>query len=125
MSIELKREEAICVIQKYGQGTYQVFETHIDVQDYKDAIVIQDACNISGVLLSFSKIILKLNQEMFFQKYDFKWRDHHPLIILFLDKLASLAGGRTEWDYHFAPGYPADFHAAYMFANAKVALAAR
>jgi len=79
-------------------------ETRTKVEDmkrmYTDAILVQDACNISGVVFSFARHMQKLCD----MGLDTEAKNRHPVSILFVDKLADLTG---------RPGYP-EFHDAYQ-----------
>ena len=56
--------------------------------DYKTAIVIQDACNLSGVVHAFSDILSRMCDA----GLDTDARNRHPISIMFADKIASLSG---------------------------------
>ena len=58
----------------------------------KDAINVQDACNLSGVVHSFSKIIGELREIARLEGWEGTDKiNRHPVCILFADKIASLA----------------------------------
>jgi hypothetical protein len=63
----------------------------------KDAIDCQDACNASGVLFSFARHMQTLCNEANRLNLGTDWKNRNAIVILFLDKLTSLAGGHTEW----------------------------
>lgn len=66
----------------------------------KLAIDVQDACNLSGVLKSFQKIVSEVIwPEMEKQGKGTDFVNHHPIATLFLSKLCSLNGGHYECDY--------------------------
>jgi hypothetical protein len=55
------------------------------------AILVQDACNMSGVLASFDRIVMDvLWPEAHRQGTGTDWVNQHPICYLFLDKLMSL-----------------------------------
>jgi len=57
----------------------------------KDAINVQDACNLSGVVHSFSRIIGELREIARLEKWESTDKiNRHPICILFADKIASL-----------------------------------
>ena len=56
----------------------------------RDAILVQDACNLSGVVHSFSAAMTKLRAVYSTQGTDFFNR--HPIAVLFASKIASLTG---------------------------------
>ena len=60
-------------------------------EDYKQAILVQDACNLSGVLLSFLEVIKKIREE----ENDTKKINEHPICKLYADKIYSLAFNRA------------------------------
>jgi len=70
---------------------------------YYDAIQVQDACNLSGVVFSFARHM----QTLCDMGLDTDAKNLHPVSILFVDKLADLAG---------RPGY-SEFHDAYQEAK--------
>lgn len=55
----------------------------------KQAIAVQDACNLSGVLHSFLECVrwVRENEELGTEGVN-----HHPLVVLFASKVNSLAG---------------------------------
>jgi len=63
-------------------------------QDWQNAIEIQFACNLSGVTFSFAEMMHRLCDETNACKQGTAWRNHHPLVILWVDKLADLANVR-------------------------------
>ena len=64
----------------------------LKARDYADAVTVQDACNLSGVVLSFAEIIPRLNAEMRRLGRGTEWRNRHPICVLFAAKIADLAG---------------------------------
>jgi len=57
----------------------------------KEAINVQDACNLSGVVHSFSRIITELREIARVEGWEStKMINNHPVCILFADKIASL-----------------------------------
>lgn len=66
------------------------FEKVTTIQDLaKQAIEIQNACNLSGIVHAFSKAVTVMRTEL---KMDTPTCNRHPVTVLFLDKLNSLAG---------------------------------
>lgn len=65
-----------------------------------DSIVVQDACNLSGVCYSLPNLIIAL-RGMF---KDWEVVDHHPTVKMFVHKIGSMTGVDTSHD---------DFSAAY------------
>lgn len=60
--------------------------------DYKSAINAQDACNLSGVLHSWSKLQEKIWEEARKQGAGTDFVNRHPINVLFASKVASLTG---------------------------------
>lgn len=56
----------------------------------KEALDVQTACNLSGVVHSFSRIISELREAEPNKGTDYY--NTHPIVIVYLDKLNSLAG---------------------------------
>ena len=56
------------------------------------ALDVQNACNLSGVVYSFAKVMQAICDEANRQSgRGTEWKNRHPIVILFLDKLADLA----------------------------------
>jgi hypothetical protein len=66
----------------------------IKKQDYKDAITVQDACNLSGVVHSFSAIVSRIWEEARMKNEGTDWVNGHPICVLFASKIADLVGVR-------------------------------
>ncbi len=65
--------------------------------DYKRAVDVQDACNLSGVVNSFSSVLSKIWEEC--RKVDGRgtmWVNEHPISILYSSKIASLSGSEVS-----------------------------
>ena len=64
------------------------------------ALDVQDACNLSGVLASFNKIV---HEVIWLEARTLgkgtEWVNAHPIVTLFLSKLGSLNRGYYECDY--------------------------
>lgn len=97
------------------------------VKAAEDALQVQDACNGLGVLFAFTRHMEQLNKDdaacVFCNGVSgglsTAERNQHPIAILFIDKLASLAGSNLDgvelmskaWDAVtlLSQGKPADF----------------
>lgn len=66
----------------------------LTANDYRLAIQVQDASNLSGVLYSYAEAMHKIRRE---DGVDSHNSARHPISIMFLDKLVSLAGGTVRW----------------------------
>lgn len=58
---------------------------------YRAAIDVQDACNLSGVVHSFSQIVTAIWDEARARGEGTEYVNTHPIVQLFLDKLNALA----------------------------------
>lgn len=56
----------------------------------------QDACNLSGVVISFAKGMDVLWAEAREHGHGTGWINRHPIVTLFIDKLASLNGSQGD-----------------------------
>ncbi len=64
----------------------------ITIQHYKDAINVQDACNLSGVVFDFSQVMEDICEEAHIQGHGTEWKNQHVLSILWAYKIAELTG---------------------------------
>ncbi|MHA2265432.1 MAG: hypothetical protein ACXAEN_23840 [Candidatus Thorarchaeota archaeon] len=60
------------------------------LQAYQDAIQVQDACNLSGVLYSWARHMKTLRDIMWNENKDQEWLNTHPVNVLFASKVSSL-----------------------------------
>lgn len=65
----------------------------------KDAIQCQDACNMSGVVHSMSRHMTAIREEQPMGTDDL---NRHPVVVLFADKIASLANVQNLGNSAFA-----------------------
>ena len=68
---------------------------------YQDALIVQDACNLSGVVRSFSKHMQTLCDMGIDNTRD---RNRHPVCVLFSSKIASLTGSEDFSNFSRAYG---------------------
>lgn len=70
----------------------------------KEALAVQNACNLSGVVHSFSRAMTEL-REVLSKEPDFSTEklNQHPIAILFSSKIASLTG--SEQYKRFSDAY--------------------
>jgi len=66
-------------------------------QDWINAIEVQNACNLSGVALSFAQVMCHINEEAQACGQGTDWKNRHPIVRLWVDKLADLAGMRMDF----------------------------
>ncbi len=60
----------------------------------KAALDCQDACNLSGVVFTFAKAMQIICDESNRRGEGTHWKNTHPVVILFVDKLADMSGAR-------------------------------
>jgi hypothetical protein len=71
-------------------------------RDYQDAIDVQDACNLSGVVHSFDKIVSRIWDEAREKGLGTDYVNRHPIVVMFVSKLASLSGGDSMENFRLA-----------------------
>ena len=74
-------------------------------QDYRDAILIQDACNLSGIVFAWGRVMKKICAMDDFAGMGTDWKNHHPINVLYASKVASLTG--SEQPLGFSHAYQA------------------
>jgi len=70
----------------------------LEPKDYADAIQVQDACNLSGVVHKFSRIMTKIWEEARKDEnkgYGTEWVNKHPIAVMYAEKIAHLTTGQT------------------------------
>lgn len=77
------------------------------VHMYRDAIQVQDACNLSGVLFSFAQHM----QTLCDMGLDTDQKNQHPVSILFSSKIGSLTGSELLSNYPEAMDHAKKFMA--------------
>jgi hypothetical protein len=55
------------------------------------ALDVQDACNLSGVVFTFAAVMKAICERANQLGAGTEWKNQHPIVVLFLDKLADLA----------------------------------
>jgi len=85
-------------------------EHQLSAKDYKDAITVQDACNLSGIVHSFSQVLIKVWVEARAQGKGTDFVNRHPISVMYSSKIASLTG--SEVDTMFAAAYAACMEAS-------------
>ena len=66
-------------------------------KDYQDALTVQSACNLSGVVHSFSEILSRLVKEAQEKGEGTDWVNQHPICVLFAEQIQHLARGKTDY----------------------------
>jgi hypothetical protein len=83
----------------------------------KDAILVQNACNLSGVVHAFSTAVTVLREQR--DCTGTTWINEHPVSILFSAKIASLTGVA-----HIAEGFEKAYEECEKLAAEDISLAA-
>jgi len=65
-------------------------DERLEPSDFQIALDIQDACNLSGVVHAFSRIMGKICRESDRNGQGTEWKNTHPISVLFASKIASL-----------------------------------
>lgn len=65
---------------------------HIPADMAREAIEAQSACNLSGVVHAMSRTVTRLWELAHAGKHGTDWVNQHPIMVLYADKLADLAG---------------------------------
>lgn len=107
MSVNMMQEDAAGRYQRAEQkgpeGTLPILllsDDRLDWRDYRDAIEVQDACNPGGVIRSLAKVMPKIyNEERAVGGSGTDWVRSHPILYLYVNKLAQLTQqGLTGYD---------------------------
>lgn len=61
-------------------------------QDYKDAIEVQNACNLGAIVHAFDKVITKIQKESHEKALGTNWVTNHPIVTMYVCKLDSMNG---------------------------------
>lgn len=80
----------------------------LNTKDYRDAINVQDACNLSGVAASFSRVMMKIWATARATGNDnTKWVNEHPISVMYANKIAQLTGQSVYDVLPFSRAYDA------------------
>ena len=60
--------------------------------DYQEALEVQDACNLCGVLQTWAKVACKVIEEMRAKGKSTDWANRHPVMVLYAYKAMQLTG---------------------------------
>ena len=61
-----------------------------------EALIVQNACNLSGVAHTFSRVMSDLWELARAEEKGTDWVNTHPIAIVWVDKMQSLTGGGYE-----------------------------
>lgn len=73
------------------------------LRDWQDAITVQDACNLSGVIHFWDRLVTRIWEEA--QEGEGRgtdWVNRHPLNVMLASKVASLTGCEVGENFHLA-----------------------
>ncbi len=75
-------------------------DERLSPKDYQDAVFAQDACNLSGIAHSFSRVMNKIWAEARATDNDnTNWVNTHPIAVLYASKIGSLANSEDLQSY--------------------------
>jgi hypothetical protein len=77
----------------------------------KEAILVQDACNLSGVIHSFSRVLTELREILVRldpDKFSTEVLNRHPISVMYSSKIASLTGSENGLAFSHAYGWCKD-----------------
>lgn len=63
-------------------------------RDYHNALLVQSACNLSGVVFDFSRIMQKICNQSTKEALGTDWKNHHPICRLFAEQIMHLTSER-------------------------------
>lgn len=61
-------------------------------KDYQDALLSQSACNMSGIVHAFSRVITEIRDEPEAKKQGTDWVNRHPICRLYAEQITFLSG---------------------------------
>ena len=62
----------------------------MEKRDYADALMVQDACNLCGVVQSFAELLKRLMTEATENGEGTDYVNRHPLSVMYADKIRDL-----------------------------------
>jgi len=60
--------------------------------DYQSAIDSQSACNLSGIVFSFARVMQKICNEASVHGHGTEWKNKHPIAVMYAEQIKWLAG---------------------------------
>ena len=88
-------------------------EEGLTSDQYRRAIDVQNACNLSGVVHDFSNVMTRIWVEARKESKGTDWVNRHPVAVMYSSKISSLTGSEAS----------ADFSAAYDACKEKASSA--
>ena len=74
-------------------------------KDYKDALDVQDACNLSGVVIAFARVMEKICNVANDKGLGTEWKNNHAIARMYSSKIESLTAGAEDPAYEFMKAY--------------------
>lgn len=81
----------------------------LSARDYKEALDVQSASNLSGVVLAFGRATCRIWEEARECGEGTAWVNTHSIAVMYSSKIASLTGSEM----------PEQFHTAYLACEQK------
>lgn len=75
-------------------------DEYLTERDYQNAVCSQNACNLSGIVFEFARVMQKICNEAQREGHGTKWRNNHPIARLYAEQITHLTGGR-DWKEAF------------------------
>jgi hypothetical protein len=60
--------------------------------DWESAVMVLDATNLSGVVYEFKNVMDKICSEAFENHKGIEWKNHHPIVLMYAEKINQLTG---------------------------------
>ena len=76
--------------------------TSLTKKDYQDALYVQDACNLSGIVFSFAKVMQKICDD---NPGSTDARNTHPIARLYAEQIMHLSCGDKNNDEAYIDAY--------------------
>jgi len=70
----------------------------MEARFFKDALTVQDASNLSGVVFSFAEAMKAICQEAQQNNLGTDWKNNHPVARLFAEQIYFLTRGKDYFD---------------------------
>ena len=64
--------------------------------DYQKALMSQDACNLSGIVFEFAKVMERICAQAHAERLGTEWKNTHAICRLYAEQIYFLASGK-EW----------------------------
>ena len=91
---EHEHEKALVLVQKCNEIRHELLSSH----DYQCAVWSQNACNLSGIVFEFERIMHKICREAELFGHGTEWKNTHPIARLYAEQIAHLTSARDYSD---------------------------